>query len=195
MKKGMIVLIITLFACAVLLAQETTDTKEASFIGIKKCKKCHLKQFKSWKKTKMANAFDLLKPGIRAEAKKQVGLDPQKDYTADENCVGCHTIGYKKPGGFVDLATTPKLIGVGCEMCHGAGSHYTQSHLMSNKNKNFKLTEVIAAGLNSPIDENTCVDQCHNEKSPFYDKANPFTFKTRKEKGTHKHFPLKHKHD
>ena len=147
MKKIMVLLIACFLLVTMGNAQEKTGTKSASFMGTKKCKKCHLKQYKSWKKTKMANAFELLKPGVRADAKKRVGLDAQKDYTADEKCIGCHTTGYKKSGGFVDLATTPQLVGVSCEMCHGAGSMYTQAHLMSNKNKNFKRIRVLVFTL------------------------------------------------
>ena len=48
---------------------------------------CHLKEWKSWSQTKMAQAFEQLKPGERTEAKKTAGLDPDKDYTQDETCL------------------------------------------------------------------------------------------------------------
>ncbi|MDQ7053398.1 MAG: cytochrome c family protein [candidate division KSB1 bacterium] len=84
-------------------AQEAKPTNEFAFVGTQKCKKCHLKQYKSWKKTKMASTFDVLKPGVRAEAKKKAGLDPDKDYTTDKECLPCHTTGYGKPGGFISI--------------------------------------------------------------------------------------------
>lgn len=40
-----------------------------SYVGSKKCKLCHIKEYKSWEATKMAKAFDILKPGNSAEAK------------------------------------------------------------------------------------------------------------------------------
>jgi hypothetical protein len=179
----------------ILFSQDENATQEHSYIGAKGCKKCHLKEARSWEQTKMAQAYDLLKPGERAEAKKSVGLDPEKDYTKDADCLPCHTTGYGEPGGFVSFEKTPELAGVGCEMCHGAGSEYTQEQYMSLKNKEYKLTEVVKAGLVSPITGEACTDRCHNEKSPFFKKDQPFDFKLRKVQGTHEHFALKYKHE
>ncbi|MFQ5649292.1 MAG: cytochrome c family protein [bacterium] len=179
----------------VLLAQKDQAGHEYSFVGTKGCKKCHLKQFKSWKTTNMAKAFDILKAGERAEAKKQAGLDPAKDYTQDTECLPCHTTGYGKSGGFVSLEETPQLAGVSCEMCHGAGSEYVKEQYMHLKNKNYKRSEVVKVGLNSPVTGKSCTEVCHNEKSPFFNKDEPFDFEKRKDDGTHKHYPLKYKHD
>ena len=66
-------------------AQEANGSSTYSFVGTKNCKKCHIKQFKTWQTTNMAKAFDNLKPGERPEAKKKVGLDPGK-------AVECHKI-------------------------------------------------------------------------------------------------------
>lgn len=173
-------------------AQEKNDSHAFSYIGTKACKKCHIKQYKSWAKTKMSKVYDLLKPGERSEAKKKVGLDPEKDYTKDAECLPCHTTGYGKPGGFVSFEETPELVGVNCEMCHGAGSEYTKDQYMSLKNKEYKLSEVIKVGLTSPPTAETCTSLCHNKKSPFF---KPFDFATRKDDGTHEHLPLKYKHD
>ena len=35
---------------------------EPSFVGARKCKACHLKEFNSWSESRMAKSFDLLKP-------------------------------------------------------------------------------------------------------------------------------------
>lgn len=186
--------VLTVGLLALIQAQEKEVGTGHAFVGTKGCKKCHLKQYKSWAETKMANAYDLLKPGERAEAKKKVGLDPTKDYTQDAECLPCHTTGYGKPGGFVSLEETPELVGVSCEMCHGAGSEYTKDQFMSLKNKEYKLAEVVKAGLNSPVTGESCTSLCHNEKSPFFNKAKPFDFEKRKNEGTHEHFPLKYTH-
>lgn len=186
-----ICLFLTAFSL-VLVPAIAQDATPYQYIGTKKCKKCHIKQFKSWAETRMANAFELLRPGERSEAKTKAGLDPQKDYTTDAKCLPCHTTGYGKPGGFVSEAETPQLAGVSCEMCHGAGGEYTQEQFMSNKNKSFKRAEVQKVGLVSKPSAETCTSQCHNEKSPFY---KPFNFQERKDQGTHQHFPLKYEHD
>ncbi len=176
-------------------AQDEKANHEYNYVGTKNCKKCHLKQYKSWNETTMAKAFEILKPGARSEAKKEAGLDPEKDYSKDSECLPCHTTGYGKPGGFVSAEETPQLIGVNCEMCHGAGGEYTKSQFMSLKNKNYKLTEITKVGLISPVTGETCTALCHNKKSPFFKNAAPFDFEKRKNEGTHKHFPLKYKHD
>lgn len=79
-------------------------------------------------------------------------------------------------------------------MCHGAGSEYTKDQHKSLKNKEYKLVDVIKVGLVSPVTGETCTTLCHNEKSPFYDKNEPFVFEQRNIDGTHEHFPLKYKH-
>ena len=163
------------------------------FIGAAKCKKCHLKQYRSWEETKMAKTFETLKPGVAAEAKTAAGLDPDKDYTRDAECVGCHTTGYGLPTGFVDIDTTPELAGVGCEMCHGAGGTYIQDEYKSLKNKEYVKSEIVAVGLVDTVSEEQCVS-CHNSDSPFVDDDFVFDFAANKEKGTHEHFPLKYKH-
>ena len=66
------------------------SAQEHAYVGSTKCKMCHLKEHKSWADTKMAQAFDVLKPGERAEAKTAAGLDPDQDYTTDTTCLPCH---------------------------------------------------------------------------------------------------------
>lgn len=138
----------------------------------------------------MAKAFELLKPGVAVEAKKAAKLDPNKDYTADANCVGCHVTGYGQNGGFVNVASTPDLAGVGCEACHGPGGTYIKKEHMSLQNKEYKKADIVAVGLVGEIKKEQCT-LCHNEKSPFF-KA--FDFEARKKEGTHEKVPLKYAH-
>jgi len=166
---------------------------ESAYVGAKKCKMCHLKQFRSWETTRMAMSFELLKPGVKAAEKTAAGLEPDADYTADPKCLACHTTGYGKPGGFVSLAETPDLTGVQCESCHGPGSEYLVDDKMSLKNKEYVRDDLIAAGLVIPVAD-TCTGSCHNDNSPFVDKETPFDFETRKTQGTHEHIALKYPH-
>jgi hypothetical protein len=169
----------------------------AEYVGAKKCKACHVKQYKAWMKTAMANAFEDLKSGVKAEEKKKAGLDPAKDYTTDPKCLRCHTTGYGKPGGFKSMEETPKLINVQCEGCHGPGSEF--SNYMKKNRKKWKETgyttdELKAVGLIIPSEDKSGCMQCHNEDSPFNEKLDPkykFNFKERLKK-THEHFPLKY---
>lgn len=104
---------------------------EAEYKGLKVCSQCHFDQAEAWKKTAHAKAFESLKPNIKSEAKTKAGLDAAKDYTADVNCISCHTTGYGKRGGYQVGMTGEaalRMIGVLCEACHGAGGNYRDKH-------------------------------------------------------------------
>ena len=178
---------------AVLFAVPGSNGDEHAYVGANTCKKCHIREWRSWSETKMANAFELLKPGARAEQRKAAGLDPDKDYTTDPACVKCHVTGYGKPGGFVDLETTPALVGVGCEMCHGPGGTYTQDGYMTLQNKEYKKADLVAVGLVGELTKQQCAN-CHNTESPFVGDDYVFDFESRKQQGTHEKIPLKYEH-
>jgi hypothetical protein len=170
----------------------TQNGHSAEYLGAKKCKACHMKQYKSWEKTTMAKSFENLKPGVKADEKKKAGLDPDKDYTGDADCLRCHTTGYGK-GGFISMEKTPKLANVQCEGCHGPGGDF---RALMKKDKKFKLSDARAAGLILPNEENNNCMDCHGPDSPFNEKVDPkykFDIKERL-KNTHEHFPLKYEH-
>jgi hypothetical protein len=176
-----------------LLIASAVAADEHPFVGSKKCKMCHVKEFNSWAATEMAKATDVLKPGAAADHKKAAGLDPAKDYTQDKTCLPCHTTGHGKAGGFVDVATTPDLVGVGCESCHGAAGTYLQKEHMSLQNKEYKRADLVKVGLVEKVGEAQCLS-CHQKgnKVPGHDK--PFDFAKDKAKGTHENVPLKYTH-
>lgn len=165
----------------------------AEYVGAKKCKACHIKEFKSWEQTGMAKSFEQLKPGVSADAKKKANIDPNKDYTTDAGCLKCHTTGYGKPGGFKSIADTPELANVQCESCHGPGSEYGK---LMKENKEFKRADAKKAGLVIPSEDEKGCMSCHGGDSPFNEKVDAkykFDFKDRLKK-THEHFPLKYSH-
>jgi hypothetical protein len=173
------------------------DEPTYSYVGTKKCKKCHIKQHKSWANTKMGQAFETLKPGQAGEAKEKYNLDVNKDYTKDETCLKCHTVGYGETGGYATpdpedkkaVRTAKKLEGVGCECCHGPGSEYVKifDEIMKSKRK-YKVEELYTVGLRK-IDESTC-KTCHNEESPTINPGDPFDYEERKDEGAHENLPL-----
>ena len=191
--KRVALMILAMAAVALLFGAAATQAQEHEFIGSNKCKKCHLKQYKSWEATTMATTFEKLKPGMAAEVKTADGLDPAVDYSTDAKCVGCHVTGYGKPGGFVDFATTPELANVGCETCHGAGGTYTQDGLMTLDNKEYKKADLVAAGMVAEVGNEQCV-ACHNADNPFVGADFVFDYEANKDEGIHEHFPLKYEH-
>src|SRR4030066_1988742 len=134
----------------IMLFISIASAESPTYLGAKKCKACHFKQFKSWEQTPMAMSFEDLKAGAKAEEKKKAGMDPAKDYTADANCLKCHTTGYGKPGGFKSMAETPDLAGVQCESCHGSGSEYKTVMM---KNPKYTAGEIKKAGLIVPSED------------------------------------------
>ena len=73
------------FPCAMLIlftrttgAVLTQDDEKPvpAYVGAQSCKKCHAEQLESWGETRMGNAFDLLRPGVRPEEKLKAGARP-----------------------------------------------------------------------------------------------------------------------
>lgn len=157
--------------------------KKPAYEGYKKCGGCHKSQKDSWLKTEHGEAFETLKPNADVEAKKKAKLDPAKDYTADEKCVGCHVTGYKQTGGYKEGLSETKakyLAGVGCEDCHGPGSIYRKDH--SKAGNKFKKSEektpreeLVKGGQNFDYEE--ACNRCHmNYKgSPWKGAKEPYT--------------------
>lgn len=178
-------------------AEDAPGADAAEYVGSKKCKMCHSKVFKSWEETGHAQAYEMLKPGERSEAKTKAKLDSAKDYTRDESCLACHVVGFGKRGGYqlvnwdVTVEKLVKKLGhVGCENCHGPGGEYTKLHKEIKKEKRtYKWSEMEEAGM-TKITEETCT-ACHNDKSPTFDESKKLDFEAMKEKGSHKVMELK----
>jgi len=123
MHRSITILFVSLFVCvgavalSVFAAQET-EPAEAAFMGQKKCTKCHIKQYKAWKGSLHAKAFE--------------ALDAR--YHHDAACVKCHTTGFGA-GGFTTAAESGHLVGVQCEQCHGAGSGHIALMAQLKKDK------------------------------------------------------------
>ncbi len=174
------------------------EEKTPEYVGSNKCKMCHFKEYKSWSDTPHAKAFNVLKAGEDAEAKKKFNLEPDKDYTKDAKCLECHTVGYDKPGGYAipeDEKAAKKMEnfeGVGCEDCHGPGSIYgdTMKTVMKEKRK-YTFEEFHKEGLEAVTTE-TC-QKCHNDKSPTYDENKKIDFEKemKNPEVVHEHVELK----
>jgi hypothetical protein len=86
-------------------ANPTSDPDH--YVGSEICARCHQAEAEQWKTTAHARAWQTL-------------VDKKKDAMPD--CVPCHVVGYNKSGGFINAESTPKLVNVQCESCHGMGT-------------------------------------------------------------------------
>lgn len=94
---------------------------DKNYSGVDTCKICHEPQYVSWSVTPHAHAWQTLQ--IKGE-----------DFNPE--CVGCHSVGFDKPGGFHAITNnktgekvvqvTPGLENVQCENCHGLGGPHVQ---------------------------------------------------------------------
>ncbi|WP_455218335.1 multiheme c-type cytochrome [Kaarinaea lacus] len=85
---------------------------QSPYVGEEVCATCHTAQHAVWSETDHATAFESLENVSKA-------FDP--------DCIKCHTVGFDKPGGFVDFDATDHLMGVQCESCHGAGRAHVEA--------------------------------------------------------------------
>jgi hypothetical protein len=174
--------------------------KRAAYVGFKRCKRCHMKQYKTWKNTKMAKTFEVLKPGVRAEAKVKLKFDPKKDYTKDVKCLECHTTGYGMPGGYKipkpgdskAARRAKENSGITCEGCHGPGSKYIDIHKKAKtKKRKYTLEELYEVGRYN-VNVNVCTT-CHNRRNPTVGPDYHFDYEKYKAEDTHDNFPLKYR--
>lgn len=177
-RNGLIV-----FAKVILfIAAMATAATAADYVGNKPCAGCHKSEGKSWSSTGHAKAFESLKMGVKVEEKKKAGLD-DKDYTKDEKCLHCHTVGYGLKGGYeagMPEAQARYFVSVGCERCHGAGALFKKEHRKAafqfkKKNKPTERGRLVEAGQNFNYEE--ACNSCHlnYEGSPWKGAKAPFT--------------------
>lgn len=195
-KQGKLNAAATIFRNAQIIIVE----KGAVYLGISTCKKCHFKLYRSWKKTKTAKSFEILKPGVAAEAKTKLKFDPKKDYIRDAKCLECHTTGFGLPGGYKipepgDAKAAKRAkenAGITCEGCHGPGSNYIPV-LKKAMFKKQKYTQKQLCDLGMfKVGARVC-SKCHNPRNPTADTDFHFDFDKYKAKDTHEHFSLRYR--
>lgn len=93
-------------------ACKLSDEASPRYMGTAACVTCHQEAFDFWKTTKHAKAWWTLERDAK-----------HYDFT----CVGCHSVGFREPGGFCILKGSEMYHNVGCESCHGPGSRHAQA--------------------------------------------------------------------
>lgn len=122
--------------------RKATESGERDYVGFERCQSCHTDAAAVWANTPHARAYDTL---------ERVGK------AFDPYCIGCHTVGFKDEGGFVDKEVTAHLSHVQCENCHGKG----RAHV---------VTGGKAPLGHSGWEKAAMCNQCHIQKhSPGFD--------------------------
>ncbi len=126
-----------------------------SYMFADACNKCHPGQYRRWQKTLHAHAYQSL-------------IKVEKHF--DEECIACHTLGFKQPGGFNDIQQVGEFANVQCESCHGPGRLHVESEGKT------KMYRDLAGGK-------MCL-RCHiEERSPEFDLETYFENVCGKPKG------------
>jgi len=84
------------------------------FVGVGVCERCHEPEAAQWRTTAHAMAWETL-------------VREKKDATPE--CITCHVVGFREPGGFRSAGITPGLMNVQCENCHGIGTQHRDGWL------------------------------------------------------------------
>lgn len=76
------------------------------YVGTGVCQGCHAEEVAVYAKTAHAHAWATLENASKS---------------CDLTCIGCHSVGYEKAGGYCRLDAVEQFKNVGCESCHGPG--------------------------------------------------------------------------
>lgn len=137
-----------------------------SYVGSESCADCHSEAYEVWENSKHSHATDtLVHPPERYEVPRN--FDPE--------CLACHVTGWNPElylpyqSGYLGLDLTPNMKSVGCENCHGPGSHHVASQ---NGEGDFteEQTSMFANQMRLPLEaaRDTCL-KCHDlDNSPDF---------------------------
>ena len=117
----------------------TPDSDKDLYAGTDTCRTCHAAAFEVYEKTAHSHAWMTLE---------------NKGKDCDVGCIGCHSVGFEKPGGYCRLQDVTPFVNVGCENCHGPA----KSHSLNPGDR----SQWSARFTRAPP-ESTCV-VCHNEE-------------------------------
>jgi len=136
-------------------APAASTAKAAEYVGVNKCKMCHIKQHKAWAETPHAKAWAGLKG---ADAKKAgevaaaLKVELKGAPTATDGCVSCHVTGFQLAGGYpqADEVKSATVANVTCEGCHGPGSLHVSAPMAEKKKFIAKATENMCKQCHVP---------------------------------------------
>ena len=146
------------------------------FLGSQKCAECHDEAYEIWKDTPHAHAYDSLTVAwARQHQDPGMAARVRVDRIHDPECVNCHTAGWdpqdvlRFEGGFTGIETTPHLVGVNCENCHGPASKHVAAE-ESGADEAVIAAERLKLHLTVESARSGLCSQCHDfENSPDFD--------------------------
>lgn len=165
----LVLLLLGAFSAMAFAQKEDTTKSETqhAYVGAKRCMPCHMNpkkgaQYKQWKSTKHAKAYETLATDEAKAVAKKAGVEgnPQES----PKCLSCHVTGYEAPAK-LKTDKYDKTDGVWCESCHGAGGDYWKMPVMMGIAKG--TMDAAKYGLTVKPNKETCV-QCHNENNPTH---------------------------
>ena len=139
--------------------------KAAEYVGVNKCKMCHMKQHKAWAVTPHAKAWAGLEAADAKKAAEMAAalkIEMKEKASATNDCVKCHVTGFQLAGGYpqADAAKAAGVTNVTCESCHGPGSLHVTAPMADKKKF-----------INRAVTANMCT-QCHTPAvTPTFDFA------------------------
>lgn len=141
--------------------------KSGEFVGSEACGDCHTTAFDVWKNSKHFHATDSIIKPDNARGAIPRHFDPE--------CVSCHVTGWDPQKfepfetGYWSLEKTPKLVGSGCENCHGPGSQHVKAE-NGDVEADDDLLKTLRDQMRLPLKvaEAKCVE-CHDsDNSPDF---------------------------
>lgn len=122
------------------------------FVGSAACQTCHESAYETWAATPHAHATETLEK-----------LTPPRHF--DPECVSCHVTGWRPQAsaplvsGYDSLESTPRLVGNGCENCHGPGGKHVEAENGADAALQASLREALHLTLEGA--RNICIN-CHD---------------------------------
>jgi hypothetical protein len=120
------------------------------YVGSDACQSCHKSEYEIWKRSAHSRAYASL-------------VRRQRDSNPD--CVHCHVVDLGAGDAFLGVASTPKMVDVQCESCHGRAAEHVRAH--TAKEACPKLPQVL------PKSCQTCHDCIHSPQfsyDPYWEK-------------------------